>query len=178
MRDDTQCEVVDDEITVLGGKRRKNWSCGDVIAGALRCLPFKLSDNRSHHFAEGMVKEFFHFFTTERGHDSVGLFAVLMHVDQEIAQAIRPFLVACMSHDVCDDLSLENPSAQGHDIGEVIVKSLPGDTGDFGKATNCDLRDRCRAQFVFEGSTKLLASDFCAGRHDFLDGIDCVQACV
>ena len=84
MCDDTQCEVVDDEITVLGGKRRKNWSCCTAFDVLLRCLTFKLSDNRSHHFAEGMIKKFFHFFTAERGHDSVGLLAVLTHIDQEI----------------------------------------------------------------------------------------------
>ena len=68
---------------------------------------------------------------------------VLAHVDQELAEAIRPLLVGRMSHDVRDDLTLENPSPQGHDIGEVIVKSLPGDTGDFGKATDRHLCNRC-----------------------------------
>ena len=68
---------------------------------------------------------------------------VLTHIDQEIAEAIRPLLVGRMSHDVSDDLSFENPGSQGHDIGEVIVKSLPSDTGSFGKATDRHLCNRC-----------------------------------
>ena len=82
---------------------------------------------------------------------------MLVHVHQEIAEAVGPLAVSRMSHDVRDDIALEDPGGQGHDIGEVIIKSLARDPCYFGEAANRHLGERRGSELLFEGVAEPLA---------------------
>ena len=142
VRDNTQGEVIDDEIT-------PGWVKGSAS--------FQFVDDCPHHFPESAVEKFLDFTAAEGRNDRIGLLAVLAHVHQEVAEPVGPLPVGCMSHDVCDDIALEDPGGQGHDIGEVVIKCLARDPCYFGEAANRHLGERRGSELLFEGIAEPLA---------------------
>ncbi len=92
-----QGEVVDDEGTVLGKDLK---------------ISFELVDDRCHHGAQGCVEETLRIAQAERGKNGVGLFPVLGHVYEHLAQAVRPLVVGGVRRDVVRDFFFEHPDDQ------------------------------------------------------------------